>query len=252
MAVSYDDADSSEDEEETGRQSSSPVTSRPIEDETEPTGSAPLQTVNDKSIPTVNERKNTISLQALRVDPAAPPLLMIGLVEHAASKIVVRARKGISQGFVNEEEEGRGRCLQTAGVNFAELWRLDSVDNTRLMSNDIWAVRCAYGVEAARGSIVQQIKSVFGAYGIEVDNRHLSLIADYMTFDGGYKAMNRIGMEGSSSPFLRMSFETTCHFLRQAALENEKDDLSSPSGNIVLGCPVNHGTGAFDLLAANA
>ena len=38
-----------------------------------------------------------------------------------------------------------------------------------------------YGVEAARSTIIQECVSVFGAYGISVNPRHLGLIADYMT-----------------------------------------------------------------------
>lgn len=90
---------------------------------------------------------------------------------------------------------------------------------------------------------------MFGAYGIEVDPRHLALIADYMTFDGGFKPMSRIGIEGSSSTLLQMSFETTAHFLKQAALTGTMDDLQSPSANIVVGRPIRHGTGSFSLFA---
>jgi DNA-directed RNA polymerase I subunit RPA1 len=118
------------------------------------------------------------------------------------------------------------------------------------MSNDIWAVRCAYGVEAARNTIVDQIRSVFGVYGIEVDPRHLSLIADYMTFGGDYTPMNRTGMREASSPFLQMSFETTAQFLTYAALKGNSDALNSPSANIVVGRPIRHGTGAFSLLVS--
>ena len=50
-----------------------------------------------------------------------------------------------------------------------------------------------YGVEAANRTIVNEIVGVFSAYGITVNPRHLSLIADYMTFDGTYKPFNRIG-----------------------------------------------------------
>jgi DNA-directed RNA polymerase I subunit RPA1 len=139
--------------------------------------------------------------------------------------------------------------LQTAGVNFQELWKLDIVKHSQLQSNDVWAIRCAYGVEAARASIMEQIMSVFGAYGIEVDPRHLSLIADFMTFDGGFRPMSRIGMENSSSTFLQMSFETTTHFLKNSALIRAKDDIMSPSANIVVGRPVKHGTGSFMLMA---
>jgi DNA-directed RNA polymerase I subunit RPA1 len=197
----------------------------------------------------IDEARNSLSLEPLTVEPSSRPLLMVGLIEKAASKHLVRARKNIDQAFVSKEE-GRGRCLQTAGVNFEELWRLESsvVDHNRLLSNDIWAIRCAYGVEAACNTIVSQIRGVFGAYGIEVDPRHLTLIADYMTYEGGYKPLNRIGMEEMTSTLLQMSFETTAHFLTQAACGGRKDELESPSANIVLGRPIKHGTGAFDVL----
>jgi DNA-directed RNA polymerase I subunit RPA1 len=196
----------------------------------------------------VDLRNNSIHLPALRVDPAARPLLMVGLVERAASATLVRSRPKIDQGFVNDED-GRGRCLQTAGVNFSEMWKLDNVDHNLLTSNDIWEIKCAYGVEAARNNIVQQIKAVFKPYGISVDHRHLTLIADYMTFEGGYKPMNRGGMADISSPFLQMSFETTANFMTEAALYGRKEPLMSPSASIVVGRPIRHGTGAFDLLA---
>jgi DNA-directed RNA polymerase I subunit RPA1 len=196
----------------------------------------------------VDTKTNTIHIPPLRVDPSSRPLLMVGLVEKAASKTLIRARKKIDQAFINEEQNGRGRCLQTAGINFEEMWKLESVDHSRLMSNDIWAVRCSYGVEAARNTIVDQIRSVFGVYGIEVDPRHLSLIADYMTFGGDYTPMNRTGMREMSSPFLQMSFETTAQFLTHAAMKGNRDSLNSPSANIVVGRPIRHGTGAFSLL----
>ena len=196
----------------------------------------------------IDLKTNTIQIQPLRVDPSSRPLLMIGLVEKAAAKTLVRSKKNIDQAFVNDEEDGRGRCLQTAGINFSEMWKLDKVDHNRLMSNDIWAVRCSYGVGAARNTIVNQIRSVFGVYGIEVDPRHLSLIADYMTFGGDYTPMNRTGMWETSSPFLQMSFETTAQFMTQAALTGASDYMNSPSANIVAGRPIRHGTGAFSLL----
>lgn len=55
-------------------------------------------------------------------------------------------------------------------------------------------------------------------YGIAVDYRHLSIIADYMTFEGGYKPFNRSGMDKSSSPYQKMSFETTSVFLTDATM----------------------------------
>merc|ERR1719354_1017833 len=215
------------------------------EEEVEKTNiSSPSDGVNAVQI---DARRNCLVLQPLRVDPSARPLLMVGLVERAAGKTLVRSRPKIEHGYINEED-GRGRCLQTAGCNFEEIWKLRQVDHNKLMSNDIWAVRCAYGVEAARMNIVGQIRGVFAVYGISVDPRHLTLIADYMTYDGGYKAMNRIGMVDSSSSFQQMSYETTAKFMIDAALNNRKEAMESPSSNIVLGRPMRHGTGAFECI----
>ena len=118
--------------------------------------------------------KNSLILDPLRVDPSTCPLLMVGLVERAAEDTIVKSKPKIKEGFVNNEE-GRGRCLQTAGCNFEQIWQLEEsvVDHTQLVSNDIWAIRCAYGVEAARMSIADQIRGVFAVYGISVDPRHL-------------------------------------------------------------------------------
>ena len=70
--------------------------------------------------------------------------------------------------------------------------------------NDIQAMLAHFGVEAARNCIVQQINNVFSVYGIGVDTRHLGLVADYMTFGGGYTVMNRGGMANSPSPLLKV------------------------------------------------
>ena len=98
-------------------------------------------------------------------------------------------------------------------------------------------------------SIADQIRGVFAVYGISVDPRHLSLIADFMTYDGEYKPMNRIGMADISSTFLQMSFESTSVFMVDAAMHKRNDPMMSPSANIVLGTPIRHGTGAFDCIA---
>jgi len=60
---------------------------------------------------------------------------------------------------------------------------------------------------------------VFALYNIAVDRRHLSLIADYMTFEGRYKPFNRLGLETSTSPLQKMSFETTMQFLRSSVID---------------------------------
>ena len=84
-------------------------------------------------------------------------------------------------------------------------------------------------------------------YGIAVDARHLSLIGDFMMAQGDYRPCSRAGMETSTSPLLKMSFETAAAFLVDATMRGQEDTLESPSARIVLGRTVDMGTGTFGL-----
>lgn len=81
----------------------------------------------------------------------------------------------------------------------------------------------------------------------QVDQRHLGLVADHMTFNGSYRPLNRAGMADFSSPCLQMSFETTAEFMTKAAVSGSSDRLKSPSARIVVGRVGDYGTGMFEL-----
>lgn len=103
-----------------------------------------------------------------------------------------------------------------------------------------------YGVEAGTGSIIRELNAVFNVYGISVNHRHLSLVADYMVhtptqplslliallttcvqaYEGVYRGMNRVSMRANTSPFLKMSFESTTDFLKSATLGGDYDALT--------------------------
>jgi len=75
--------------------------------------------------------------------------------------------------------------LTTNGSNFHGFWEFFAdapgiIEENDIYSNDIYAALKVYGVEMARATILQEISNVFGAYKIDVDVRHLELIADYM------------------------------------------------------------------------
>jgi DNA-directed RNA polymerase I subunit RPA1 len=106
----------------------------------------------------------------------------------------------------------------------------------------------AFGVEAARATLVKEVRAVFGAYGISVDARHLSLISDFMTNAGGYRGCSRQGIATCTSPLLKMTFETSAVFLKDAAMKGSVDTLGSAASRIVMGQPVGLGTGAVAVL----
>lgn len=187
-----------------------------------------------------------------------PKLLFVGIVERTCRATIIREIPGITECFKVKDDSKNGQepeiRLTTNGSNLQGLWNFAAgseesiLEDDDIYSNDIYAILKTYGVEMARAAILKEMSGVFGAYNIQVDRRHLELIADYMTFDGGYKPFNRKGISTNPSPLLKASYETTAAFLSEATLFGDFDDLSTPSGNIVMGRPNLTGTGVFDVV----
>lgn len=172
-------------------------------------------------------------------------LLMVNIIEDLSRKVVVREVPKIGRCLHPSGE----RHLTTEGVNFKAMWDQEEFINVNnITSNDIYQVLKTYGVEAARNTIVREINNVFERYAINVSSRHLDLIGDMMTREGTYLAFNRQGIDSSTSPFMKMSYETTCQFITKSVLNGDIEELESPSAKIVLGKLSNVGTGTFDLL----
>lgn len=176
---------------------------------------------------------------------------MSSLVMTVAQSAVVYATKGITRCLLNETTNSKNEkelVLNTEGINLPELFKYAEVlDLRRLYSNDIHAMANTYGIEAALRVIEKEIRDVFAVYGIAVDPRHLSLVADYMCFEGVYKPLNRFGIQSNSSPLQQMTFETSFQFLKQATMMGAHDELRSPSACLVVGKVVKGGTGLFEL-----
>jgi DNA-directed RNA polymerase I subunit RPA1 len=110
-------------------------------------------------------------------------LLMVSIVEQVCKQTTLHEIKGISRCYpmLNDSENDTSFNLGTDGVNFPGVWDFpNEFDLTKIYTNDIASILKYYGVEAARAAIMQEIAGVFAVYGINVDPRHLSLIADYM------------------------------------------------------------------------
>jgi DNA-directed RNA polymerase I subunit RPA1 len=191
-----------------------------------------------------------------------PKVLMLQLVEQLTRNAVIRAVQGIKSCFYNKDNKikdpmtGKSQVVQvivTEGINLSAIRDYQDILNPhKTFTNDIAAMRAYYGVEACRATIVEEMNGVFAGHGIDVDMRHLNLIADCMTRRGSYLAFNRAGLRNQTSPFMKMSFETTIGFLKDAVLCEDSDDLKNPSARIVVGRVNGVGTGSFDLLVPTA
>ena len=51
----------------------------------------------------------------------------------------------------------------------------------RTTSNNTWEVGATLGIEAARQTIMNEIKVTMESHGMYIDRRHITLLADLMT-----------------------------------------------------------------------
>jgi len=195
---------------------------------------------------------------SLEYEADVDKLLMLTIVEKVLREVEIQKITDIGactfvakekiQDFLTGESKDVS-VVHTAGVNLQSMHMYSSFINpNKISTNDIVAMLRVYGVEACRATIIQELSGVFGGHGISVDQRHLNLIADFMTRGGGFVGFSRNGLKGSVSPFMKMSFETTVGFLAEAVCDGDFDDLTSPSSRIVIGRMSKVGTGAFDVL----
>jgi DNA-directed RNA polymerase I subunit RPA1 len=180
-------------------------------------------------------------------------ILLLPLIESLCEKAVVRENRNFNRATVSGNNvvlEGSGfiGLLGLISFNNETIDPLEVYDIYNSSSNDIYAIYKTFGVEAARETIINEIINVFDVYGIDIDIRHLMLIADYMTRDGEYSPFNRHGFESCNSPLQKMSYESCFAYLKKATEFNLSDDLKTPSAALTVGLPVGVGTAVFDIL----
>ncbi|MBU5557939.1 MAG: DNA-directed RNA polymerase subunit A'', partial [Candidatus Aenigmarchaeota archaeon] len=151
------------------------------------------------------------------------------------------------QVIVNQKETDW--VLNTVGSNLAKILTIPGVDATRTTTNNIHEIAKVLGIEAARMAIIEEAMSTMQAGGLEVDVRHVMLVADVMTADGEVRAIGRYGVAGMKGSVLaRANFEETIKHLTKAAATAEEDRLESVVENVMINQVVPVGTGMFELI----
>jgi DNA-directed RNA polymerase subunit A" len=162
--------------------------------------------------------------------------------------INVEGIKGISSAIVRKE--GDEWIISTVGSNFEEILKLNEVDTTRTVTNNIFEIWKVLGIEAARNAIINEAMNTLQEQGLDVDIRHLNLVADMMTFSGTIEPIGRYGVAGAKTSILaRAAFEETIKHLVRASVRNEKDEFKGIFENVMIGQVIPSGTGMFELLA---
>ncbi|MBW3003822.1 DNA-directed RNA polymerase subunit A'' [Candidatus Woesearchaeota archaeon] len=168
-------------------------------------------------------------------------------IKEKIKNTYVRGIKGISQ--VLPVKRGEEFVIITAGVNLKEVLQLENVDESRTISNDIYEIASVLGIEAARQAIINEVFKVIESQGLNVDVRHIMLVADTMCATGEIKGITRYGVVSEKASVLaRASFETPIRHIINASLSGEVDKLNSVVENVMLNQPVPVGTGLPGLI----
>jgi len=183
----------------------------------------------------------------LRIKPEAPTPSDLRRIAVKAKGIPLRGVEGINRVVV--KMEGNEYVVYTEGSNFAEILALPEVDKTRTVTNDIREIEEVLGVEAARNAIINEAVKTLEEQGLDVDIRHIMLVADMMTNDGEVRQIGRHGVSGGKASVLaRASFEVTTKHLLDACIRGEADKLDGIIENVIAGQPIPLGTGSVELV----
>ena len=160
---------------------------------------------------------------------------------------IISGVKGIKQVLIVKRENNF--VIITMGTNMKEIIEFKEVNKNKTISNDLFEVAEVLGIEAGRQLIINEIKDVIETQGLDIDKRHLKMVADTMTTTGGVKGVTRMGIIAQKSSILaRATFETPIKQFVNSTIKGTTDKLVSVIENIILNQPVPIGTGLPGLL----
>lgn len=163
-------------------------------------------------------------------------------------KLTVNGIEGAGKAVVRQDLKTEEFYILTADSNIDLILPIDGVDRSRIYTNDIFKMYRVFGVEAARNALVKELKKLMEEQKIDVDDRHILLLADAMTFGGEIKNVGRHGLSGEKlSVFARAAYEETIKHLVNAAAFGEVDPMKGVTENILAGKQILLGTGTVSL-----
>ena len=190
----------------------------------------------------MNEKKYLIKV-TVPGNPDAQTLLTL------RNKLLSNRVKGVPDiervTIVKQDDEW---VIQTAGSNLAKVVAIEGIDTSRSTTNNVYEIWQTLGIEASRTALVKEITNTLEEQGLEVDMRHIMLVADLMTSKGYLQQIGRHGIAGTKTSVLaRAAFEITVPTIAKASLEGQVESLRGVTENVIVGATVPVGTGMVDL-----
>ncbi|MED6160929.1 DNA-directed RNA polymerase III subunit 1 [Stylosanthes scabra] len=169
-------------------------------------------------------------------------------LKNLLPSVVVKGIKTAERVVISKEEDKETKTekfkLGVEGTGLLHVMGIEGVDGRKTVSNHIDEVSECLGIEAARSTIIEEIKVVMGGYGMSIDIRHMMLLADVMTVMGKVLGITRFGIQKMGKSVLMLaSFERTSDHLFNAAVHGTEDLIEGVSERVIMGIPIQIGTG---------
>ncbi|MCD6473409.1 MAG: DNA-directed RNA polymerase subunit A'' [Thermoplasmata archaeon] len=199
-----------------------------------------------KALKKISKAEVVEGKDAIEIIPAEKKYRELRRLNDEIKNIKIKGIDGIKRAIIRKENNEY--VIYTEGSNFEKVLQLEGVDKTRTTTNDIHAIYNVLGIEAARNAIIKEAYDTLQEQGLNVDIRHIMLVADIMTADGTIRPVGRQGVTGEkSSVIARAAFEITIDHLLTAARRGEVDELKGVAENVIVGQPIKLGTGSVEL-----
>ena len=167
-------------------------------------------------------------------------------LKRALPDIPVSGYPGASRAVIKTSEH-KENALLVEGYGLRACMTTQGVDGTHTRTNNVMEVKDVLGIEAARTTIINEVDSVMG--DMDIDPRHMQLLADTMTYKGEVLGITRFGLAKMRDSVLQLaSFEKTPDHLFDAAWHGKTDRIEGVSECIIMGQSVGLGTGAMKVV----
>ncbi|EAU36765.1 DNA-directed RNA polymerase III largest subunit [Aspergillus terreus NIH2624] len=178
---------------------------------------------------------------------SADPFLRLKHLKRMLPDIQVLGHPQAYRAIIRTDETSTTNTLLVEGYGLRECMTTLGVDGLHTSTNNVMEMREVLGIEAARVTIVQEISEVMK--DMDIDPRHMQLLADVMTYKGEVLGITRFGLAKMRDSVLQLaSFEKTADHLFDAGGAGRSDMIEGVSECIIMGKTVSLGTGAMEVV----
>ncbi|KAK0709400.1 RNA polymerase-like protein [Lasiosphaeria miniovina] len=188
-----------------------------------------------------------ISMVGSKTAAAADFQLRVNFLKRLLPQVAISGYPEAHRAIIQTSDKDSTNKVLVEGYGLRACMTTEGVVGTKCVTNSVMECRDVLGIEAARTTIAIEIGSVMS--GMNIDPRHMDLLADVMTYKGEILGITRFGLAKMRDSVLQLaSFEKTPDHLFDAAANMKSDPIEGVSECIIMGQTMAIGTGAFQVV----